>query len=54
MDTMLLEIVLWVGGLAAVGSVVGWDVIVLVGWWLISRMAESMAAWLGHDETRNP
>jgi hypothetical protein len=53
MDTMLLEIVLWVGGLAAVGSAVG-VVIVLVGWWLISRMAESMAAWLGHDETRNP
>jgi hypothetical protein len=53
MDTMLLEIVMWVGGLAAVGSAVG-VVIVLVGWWLISRMAESVAAWLGHDETRNP
>ena len=53
MDTILLEIVLWVGGLAAVGSAVG-VVIVLVGWWLISRMAESVAAWLGHDETRNP
>jgi hypothetical protein len=52
MDTILLEIVLWVGGLAAVGSAVG-VVIVLVGWWLISRMAESVAAWLGHDETRN-
>jgi hypothetical protein len=51
MDTVLLEIVLWIGGLAAVGSAVG-VVIVLVGWWLISRIAESAAEWLGHDETR--
>jgi len=53
MDPILLEIVLWIGGFAAVGSAVG-VVVVLVGWWLISRMAESVAAWLGHDETRNP
>jgi hypothetical protein len=53
MDPILLEIVLWIGGLAAVGSAVG-VVVVLVGWWLVSRMAESVAAWIGHDETRNP
>ena len=53
MDTMLLEIVLWIGGLAAVGSAVG-VILVLAGWWLVTRMAESVAAWLGHDETRNP
>ena len=53
MDTMLFEIVLWIGGLAAVGSAVG-VILVLAGWWLVTRMAESVAAWLGHDETRNP
>ena len=53
MDPMLFEIVAWIAGFAAIGSAVG-VVIVLVGWWLISRMAESVAAWLGHDETRNP
>ena len=52
MDPILLEVVLWVGGLAAIGSAVG-VVIVLACWWLVSRMAESVAAWLGHDETRN-
>jgi hypothetical protein len=53
MDPILFEIVLWVGGLAAIGSAVG-VCVVLFGWWLVSRMAESAAAWLGHDETRNP
>jgi hypothetical protein len=53
MNTILLEIILWIGGLAAVGSAVG-VVVVLAGWWIVSRMAESVAAWLGHDETRNP
>jgi hypothetical protein len=48
MDPILLEIVLWIGGLAAIGSAVG-VVIVLAGWWLIS----TTAAWLGHDQTRN-
>jgi hypothetical protein len=48
MDPILLEIVLWIAGFAAIGSAVG-VVIVLAGWWLIS----SAAAWLGRDETRN-
>jgi hypothetical protein len=48
----IFEFALFVMGLSAVGSAVG-VVIVLVGWWQISRMAESVAAWLGHDETRN-
>ena len=53
MDTILLKIVLWIGGLAAVGSAVG-VLVVLAGWWLVTRMAESVGAWLGRDETRNP
>ena len=49
----LFEIFILVGGFAAIGSAAG-VLVVLAGWWLISRMAESVAAWLGHDETRNP
>jgi protein-S-isoprenylcysteine O-methyltransferase Ste14 len=35
----ILVVLLWIGGVAAVGSAVG-VVIALVGWWLIRRMAE--------------
>lgn len=38
MDTILLEIVLWIGGLAAVGSAVG-VLLVLAGWWLVARIS---------------
>ena len=38
MDTMLLEIVLWIGGLAAIGSAVG-VILVLAGWWIVTRVA---------------
>jgi hypothetical protein len=41
MDPILLEIVLWVAGFAAVGSAVG-VVVVLAGWWIVARVA----AWL--------
>jgi hypothetical protein len=49
MDTMLLEIVLWIGGLAAVGSAVG-VILALVGWWLFARLSASISAWIDHDE----
>jgi len=45
MDPILLEIVLWVGGLAAVGSAVG-VTLVLAAWWLFARLS----AWFDHDE----
>ena len=38
MDPILLEIVLWIGGLAAIGSAVG-VLVVLAGWWLLMRVA---------------
>ncbi len=38
MDPMLLEIVLWVGGFAAIGSAVG-VLVVLFGWWLVARIS---------------
>jgi len=53
MDTVLLEIVLWIGGLAAVGSGVG-VCVVLAAWWLFARLSASISAWIDHDETRNP
>ena len=49
MDPILLEVVLWVGGLAAIGSAVG-VCVVLAAWWLFSRLSESITAWIGHDE----
>lgn len=38
MDPILLEIVFWVGGLAAIGSAVG-VLVVLAGWWLVARIS---------------
>jgi protein-S-isoprenylcysteine O-methyltransferase Ste14 len=38
MDPILFEIVLWVGGLAAVGSAVG-VCLVLAAWWLFARLS---------------
>jgi hypothetical protein len=49
MDTVLLEIVLWIGGLAAVGSAVG-VTLVLAAWWLFARLSASISAWTDHDE----
>ena len=53
MDTILLEIVLWIGGLAAVGSAVG-VLVVLAGWWLFARLSASISAWIDHDEGGSP
>jgi len=41
MDPILLEIVLWIAGFAAIGSAVG-VLVVLAGWWLVARIS----AWL--------
>ena len=49
MDPILLEIVLWIGGLAAIGSAVG-VLLVLTGWWLFARLSESISSWIDHDE----
>lgn len=38
MDPILLEIVLWVAGFAAIGSAVG-VLVVLAGWWIVTRVA---------------
>lgn len=38
MDPILLEIVLWIGGFAAIGSAVG-VLFVLAGWWIVTRVA---------------
>jgi hypothetical protein len=38
MDPMLLEIVLWIAGFAAIGSAVG-VLVVLAGWWLVARLS---------------
>ena len=48
-DPILLEIVLWIGGLAALGSAVG-VVVVLAGWWLFARLSASISAWIDHDK----
>jgi hypothetical protein len=53
MDTVLLEIVLWIGGLAAVGSAVG-VCVVLAAWWLFARLSASISAWIDHDEGGTP
>lgn len=53
MDSLLLHVVAWIALVAAVGSAVG-VVLAYVGWWVVTRIAKSVAAWLGHDETRNP
>ena len=48
MDPILLEIVLWIGGFAAIGSAVGvlsaigsavGVLFVLAGWWIVTRVA---------------
>ena len=49
MDPILLEIVLWIGGLAALGSAFG-VVVVLAGWWLFVRLSKAVSAWIDHDE----
>jgi len=38
MDPILLEIVLWIAGFAAIGSAVG-VCVVLAGWWLLAKIS---------------
>ena len=49
MDPILLEIVAWIAGFAAIGSAVG-VLVVLAAWWLFARLSASIAAWIDHDE----
>jgi hypothetical protein len=49
----IFEVAVWIAIAGGIGSAVG-VILVLAGWWMVTRMAESVAAWLGHDETRNP
>lgn len=49
MDTILLEIVLWIGGLAALGSAVGVCVVLAV-WWLFVRLSKAVSAWIDHEK----
>ena len=45
----LLEIVLCVTGLTAVGSAAG-VLVVLAGWWLFTRLSQAIYDWIDHDE----
>lgn len=53
MDPILLEIVLWIAGVAAIGSAAG-VLVVLACWWLFARLSASISSWIDHDEGGSP
>lgn len=48
MDPLLFEIVAWIAKFAAIGSAVS-VLVVLAGWWIVTRVARSACEWLGHE-----